>query len=193
MPEGIRSADDARLLCADAEDESEAVMTTGDVLFGRRTRQNHALEHATVTLLARRMPGLSVSARSNVCGFTIFADLDPELVRVVSADALARLQAGERELAIHPNCGTNLAVGLSLAMLGSMFALTALRPRTRIVSACASSLAGIAVARPVGTVMQRYVTTLPEVDDVRIADVRRRRLLGRHVVEVLTTTDSGLR
>jgi len=168
-------------------------MTTGDVLFGRRTRQNHALEHATVTLLARRMPGLSVSARSNMRGFTIFADLDLNQVRLASDDALARLQAGERELAIHPNCGTNLAVGLSLAMLGSMFALTALRPRTRIASAFASSLAGIAVARPVGTLMQRYVTTLPEVEDVRIVSVRRKRLFGRSVVEVLTAADGVLR
>ncbi len=168
-------------------------MNTGDVLFGRRTRQNHALEHATVTLLARRVPGLSVSARSNTRGFMIFADLDPTLVRLASADALARLQAGERELAIHPNCGTNLAVGLSLAMLGSVFSLTALRPRTRIVSACASSLAGIAVARPVGTLMQRYVTTLPEVGDMRILDVRSRRFFGRRIVEVLTTTDAEMR
>ena len=180
-------------LFAAAEDESEAIVNTGDVLFGRRTRQYHALEHATVTLLTRRMPGLSVSARSNTRGFMIFADLDPKLVNAAAADALARLQSGERELAIHPNCGTNLAVGLSLAMLGSMFSLTALRPRTRIVSACASSLVGIAVARPVGTVMQRYVTTLPEVDDVRIASVRRRRFFGRSVVEVLTTADTALR
>jgi Domain of unknown function (DUF6391) len=164
---------------------------TGDVLFGRRTRQNHALEHATVTLLAQSLPNLNVSARSNNCGFIIFADLPLEAVRRASADALARLRAGEAELAIHPNCGTNLAVGLSTAILGSLFALTAMRPRTRIMTMAAGSLAGMTVARPVGTLMQRYVTTLPDVDDIVVRAIRRRRIFGRWVIEVQTTSRAG--
>src|SRR5215469_18276592 len=99
-------------------------MEAGDLLFGRRIRQNHALEHATVTILTRQRPGLAVSARSNSRGFTIFADLDPLLVRRSCDEALARLRAGESSLAIHPNCGTNLSVGMSLAMVGSLFGLT---------------------------------------------------------------------
>jgi hypothetical protein len=162
-------------------------MQAGDLLFGRRIRQNHALEHATVTILTREQPGLAVSARSNSQGFTIFADLDPAWVRRSCEEALERLRAGEAHLAIHPNCGTNLAVGTSLAMVGSLFALTALRPRTRIASAVASSVAGIVVARPLGQVVQRHVTTLPDLHDVRIASIRTKRLLGRRVVEVLTT------
>ncbi|HEV7129178.1 MAG TPA: DUF6391 domain-containing protein [Ktedonobacterales bacterium] len=161
-------------------------MEAGDLLFGRRIRQNHALEHATVTILTERLPGLRVSARSNSRGFVIFADLDLAEVRSATEAALGRLQAGERELAIHPNCGTNLAVGTSLAMIGSLFALTALRPRARIASALMSGVAGIAVARPLGTVVQRYITTLPELDDVTLVSVARRRRLGINTVEVLT-------
>jgi hypothetical protein len=101
-----------------------------DVFLGRRIRQNHALEHATITLLAERIPGLAVSARSTMRGFTIYGDLDLHTVRMSCEEALKRLHDGEAELAIHPNCGTNLAVGASLAMLGSFFALTATRPRT---------------------------------------------------------------
>ena len=33
-------------------------MEAADVLFGRRIRQNHALEHATVTILTRDKPDL---------------------------------------------------------------------------------------------------------------------------------------
>ena len=161
------------------------------MLFGRRTRQNHALEHATVTLLAQTLPHLNASARSNARGFVIFADLPVGEVRVASQEALARLQAGEAELAIHPNCGTNFAVGLSLALVGSLFALTALRPRTRIATVMAGSVAGITVARPVGTLMQRYITTLPDVRDVRIHSVRRRRFLGKWVIEVQTESNAG--
>ena len=156
------------------------------MLFGRRTRQNHALEHATVTLLAQALPHLNASARSNARGFVIFADLPLGEVRLASQEALERLRAGESELAIHPNCGTNLAVGLLLAMVGSLFALTALRPRTRIATVMAGSVAGLTVARPVGTLMQRYITTLPDVRDIRIRSVRRRRFLGKWVIEVQT-------
>lgn len=166
-------------------------MNTGDMLVGRRTRQNHALEHATVTLLAQRLPRLNASARSNSRGFIIFADVEKGAVEQTSQEALQRLQTGEAELAIHPNCGTNLAVGLSMAMVGWVFALTALRPRTRLVTLAAGSVAGITVARPVGTLMQRYVTTEPDVRDIRIQAVRRRRFFGKWVVEVLTEAQAS--
>ena len=162
-------------------------MDAADFLLTRRVRQNHALEHATVTILSGILPSLSVSARSNTRGFTIFADLDPALVRRCANEALARLRAGEAELAIHPNCGTNLAVGMSLAMIGSLWSLTAMRPRTRVASALASSVAGAMAARPLGGLAQKYLTTLPDLNDVRIVEVRTRRLFGRRVVEALTT------
>lgn len=165
-------------------------MDMGNLLFGRRIRQNHALEHGTVTILTRERPDLVVSARSNAHGFIIFADLDLGLVRRSCNEALFRLQSGEAELAIHPNCGTNLAVGTSLAMIGSLFALTALRPRTRVASALASGIAGIAAARPLGEVVQRYVTTHPDLHDVHIVSVSTKRIFGKSVVEVLTAATS---
>ena len=166
-------------------------MDAADFLLTRRVRQNHALEHATVTILASKAPGLSVSARSNTRGFTIFADIDPVLVRRCANEALARLRAGEAELAIHPNCGTNLAVGMSLAMIGSLWSLTAMRARTRVASALASSIAGVMAARPLGSLAQKYLTTVPDLRDVRIVEVRTRRLFGRRVVETLTASERG--
>ncbi len=44
-------------------------------------------------------------------------------------------------------------------------------------------------ARPLGEVVQRRVTTLPDLRDVRIVTVRSKRLLGRRIVEVVTETD----
>lgn len=163
-------------------------MEVGDLLLTRRVRQNHALEHATVTILTNELPGLSVSARSNTRGFTIFADLDPTVVRRAADEALERLNAGEAELAIHPNCGTNLAVGLSLALVGSLWSLTAMRQRARLVTAAGSAVASFMVARPVGSLAQKYLTTQPDVADIRIVEVRSRHLLGKRVVETLTTT-----
>ncbi|HEV2235859.1 MAG TPA: DUF6391 domain-containing protein [Ktedonobacterales bacterium] len=161
-------------------------MEVGDIFFGRRIRQNHAIEHATVTVLTRRQPHLRLSARSTSRGYIIFADLDPNLVRDAMDEAMARLRAGDVDLAIHPNCGTNLAVGTSLAMVGVLCAFSAARPRTRVATVAAGSLAGLVAARPLGTIVQRHVTTLPDVADVRVVDVRRRQRLGMTVVEVRT-------
>ncbi len=163
-------------------------MEAGDLLLARRVRQNHALEHATVTILTNDLPGLSVSARSNTRGFMIFADLDTALVRRAADEALERLRAGEAELAIHPNCGTNLAVGMSLALMGSLWSLTAMRQRTRLATALGSAVASFMFARPLGALAQKYLTTQQNLNDLRIVDVRSRRLFGRRVVEALTTT-----
>ena len=164
-------------------------MEVGDVFFGRRIRQNHALEHATVTILTRRLPDLRLSARSSSRGFIIFAAMDPTVVRHAAAEALERLKQGEAQLAIHPNCGTNLAVGASVAMIGSVLALNAVRPRMRVVSALASTLTGIVLARPLGKIAQRYVTTLPDLHDVRITEVKHRTRLRIPTVEVRTVAD----
>jgi hypothetical protein len=164
-------------------------MELGDLLMGRRIRQNHALEHATVSVLSQHIPGLAVSARASHHGFTIFADLDLDSVRRASAEALARLRAGERELAIHRNCGTNLAVGASVTLAGWLFALMTLRPRTRIASAAIGSVVGFASARPLGGMAQRHFTTLSDVRDVRFVAIRRRQSLGRRFVDVLTEAE----
>jgi predicted oxidoreductase len=134
-------------------------MNVGNLLFSRRVRQNHALEHATITILSRMVPDLSVSARSSADGFIIFGNVDLGVLRRAMDEALRRLQAGEAELAIHPNCGTNIAVGISLITLGTLFGLTSEQPRTRIATAAASSIAGLMAARPVGQYVQRHFTT----------------------------------
>lgn len=161
-------------------------MSVGDLFFGRRIRQNHALEHATVTILARKIPNLRVSARSNPQGFIIFGVVDLEKVREAAEEALERLQAGEAELAIHPNCGTNVAVGLSVTAISWLLAVSLLRPRARFFSAMAGVLGAMALARPFGTVVQRHVTTLPDLHGVRISDIQRRSYFGLSSVEVLT-------
>lgn len=73
-----------------------------------RIRRNHALEHATIHLLAARFPQRPIVGRSDTGGFTLFADLPTEAIEEAAAEALARLRDGDRRMALHPNCGTNL-------------------------------------------------------------------------------------
>lgn len=161
-------------------------MSVGDVFFGRRIRQNHALEHATVTILSGKIAGLRISARSSSRGFIIFGPVDLEKVREATAEALARLQAGEADLAIHPNCGTNIAVGLWMTLASWALALTLLRSRTRWFSAAAGTLGGALLARPFGKVVQRHVTTLPDLRGVRVCEIGQRSYFGLSTVEVQT-------
>lgn len=164
-------------------------MKPEDILFGRRIRQNHALEHATITILSDLVPDLRVSARSNSNGFIIFGDVDLGKLRLALDDALRRLQAGEAELAIHPNCGTNLAVGVSLVTLGTMLGMISGQTRTRVATAAASSVAGLLGARPLGEFVQKYVTTLPDLQGVRVTGIERRKIFGFTIVEVRTVQE----
>jgi hypothetical protein len=160
-----------------------------DMLPGRRVRQNHALEHATITILSTYIPHLRVSARSTSRGFTIFGDVDLGQLRRALDEALRRLQAGEAELAIHPNCGTNLVVGISLLTIGTVLGMSSSRARTRMATAALSSMAGIAAARPLGQLVQKYITTLPDLRGVHVTDIYRRKILGFTVVEVRTVQE----
>ena len=164
-------------------------MEADNLLFGRRIRQNHALEHATITILSGYIPDLRVSARSTSRGFTIFGDVDLGLLRRALDEALRRLQAGEAELAIHPNCGTNLVVGVSLLAAGTLLGMASSQVRTRVASTVVSSVAGLMAARPLGELVQKHVTTLPDLEGVHVIDIYRRKMLGFTVIEVRTVQE----
>jgi hypothetical protein len=164
-------------------------MNFDDIMFGRRIRQNHALEHATITVLSGMVPDLSISARSSSSGFIILGDVDLGLLRRALDEALRRLQAGEASLAIHPNCGTNLAVGVSLVTIGTMLGMASSRTSTRVTSAAVASLAGLMGARPLGEFVQKHFTTLPDLRGVRVTEIFRRKILGFTIVEVRTVQE----
>jgi hypothetical protein len=164
-------------------------MKLDDIFFSRRIRQNHALEHGTITVLSRMIPDLNVSARSSSDGFIVFGNVDLGLLRRAIDEALARLQAGEAELAIHPNCGTNLAVGVSLITVGTLLGMASSHTRTRLATAAASTVAGWAAARPLGEYVQRHFTTLPDLKGVRVTGIERKKILGFPIIDVRTVQE----
>src|SRR5258708_35557539 len=103
-------------------------MKTEDMLFGRRIRQNHALEHATITILSGIVPDLRISARSSSRGFIIFGDVDLGQLRRALDEALHRLQAGGEEYTIHPLPFTQPRRRISLVSLCTFFLLAAPDP-----------------------------------------------------------------
>jgi len=153
----------------------------------RRVRQNHAVEHGTITLLMARHRSLPlVGGRSDHRGYYIFGAVETDKLATAAADALARLQRGEAELAIHPNCGTNLVTTGAMAGLAT-FAATAISRRLqasladRIAVAVMAATAAVVASRPVGLRLQRDVTTLADVAGLRVESITRSQL-GRMVV-----------
>jgi hypothetical protein len=147
------------------------------------TRQNHALEHATMHVLSQRNPYLRLVGRSTPSGFFIYGPLDTQEVANAATEALLRLQQGEAHLAIHPRCGTNLVVTSVLAGTAA-FGATLGRPRSRLdrlpLALMAATLAAI-VAQPLALKIQEQITTSAEVEGLYIAEVTRQEK-GRLVV-----------
>ena len=143
--------------------------------FLMKTRQNHALEHATVHILARRYPHPRIVARSDWDGFTVYGNLDTAVVASAVSEALARLQAGEKRLAIHPRCGTNLVVGGLVASAASSLTLIGKdrSPIKRFGKFIAAAMAGLLLAYPLGPIVQQHVTTTSDLKSVCIKEIVR--------------------
>lgn len=143
--------------------------------LAQRLRQHHGIEHATVTLLAKRLPGLQFVARSDAAGFLVFGDVPTDTLAAVAEEALARLQAGERALAVHPNCGTNLVTAGALSGVGALL-MAGGRSRSwweRVPGAVLGATLALILAIPAGRWMQENVTTDADVAGLRIAGVER--------------------
>ncbi len=115
------------------------------------TRRNHALEHATLHMLARTRKG-PLAGHSNPTGYFILGDVTTEELRAAAHEAWQRLNAGEHELAVHPGCGTNIATSLffsgTLAWLPLQGRRSTLGRLAVIPIALAFAALGYALARP---------------------------------------------
>ncbi len=147
-----------------------------------RVRKNHAIEHATIAVLAARGHRPPIGGYSTPGGFWVYGDVPSDDVADAAEDALERLRAGESRLAVSPYCGTNLAVGIVGAILLAGIVRKRVASRTARVPLIAGAVLGAFLARrPLGMAAQRELTTLAEVGDTEIKGVRRTSF-GRHVL-----------
>jgi hypothetical protein len=144
--------------------------------FILETRRNHALEHATLHVLAEKYPTQAMAGHSNPTGFFILGNLSIEDIQIAADQALTRLRAGESELAIHPGCGTNIA---TTALLSGTLAWVVLRGGKstlgkiiRIPFAILFALLGVLISRPLGPMIQQKITTDANVGNLQIVEVR---------------------
>jgi hypothetical protein len=135
-------------------------------------RRNHALEHATVSVLLSKVgPDVRVAGRASANGFFLFVDAPRSLLTECVNEALERLQRGEGYWAVTPHCGTNIATAGILAGLGSALALGNGKRSDRLGGAMVASMAAIIVSQPVGRWIQKYVTTSPDLEGVEVVSI----------------------
>ena len=139
------------------------------------TRRNHALEHASLLILARKYKDQNMAGHSNPTGFFLFGDMSLEDIRNAINEAMTRLRAGESGLAIHPGCGTNLAAS---TLVPAAFAWApfqgarSLRWRVLLIPvALMFAVFGYLLSKPLGPWLQRNVTTEADLGDMRVIDI----------------------
>ncbi len=141
-----------------------------------RTRRNHGLEHATLHVLSQRQHRRSLAGHSDPGGFWLIGDVSIEEVQEAVEDALARLRAGERTLAIHQNCGTNfvtagvmagLAAGVAMFGAGNRWRDKVERLPLAMVLATLAMILGF----PVGMFLQERLTTSAQPGDLRVVEI----------------------
>jgi len=155
-----------------------------------RIRRNHGLEHATIHLLSEAKSGRPLAGHSDKGGFWLLGEVGTEELTETVQQALARLQAGEGDLAVHPNCGTNFATAGVFAGLGAFMAFTGMGSKfrdrmERLPLAMLFATVALILTQPLGPRLQREVTTCGDPGDLRILRVTRTKINGRtaHRVE----------
>ena len=143
-----------------------------------RIRRNHALEHATLQILAKKHPKTSVAGYSDTRGFLIVGGVSTDHLREAASEALRRLQAGEEDLAIHPNCGTNFAatgvVTGTLAWLAMVGAHGDFRKRLERWPVVVMLVTiGMIMAQPLGPLLQAQFTTDADIGELEITEITR--------------------
>lgn len=145
-----------------------------DLPYILETRRNHALEHATLHMLARTQK-TSMAGHSNPTGFFIFGELRTGDVRAALDEAYTRLRAGESKLAVHAGCGTNLVATAFLPATLAWMPISGVRSnRWRLLLlpiALVFGVLGFFLSKPLGTWLQRNVTTEANLGKMQIMDV----------------------
>lgn len=135
-------------------------------------RRNHALEHATASILLAKRGPRRLAGRASGNGFFLVGDATPEEIADSAREALARLQNGEADLAVSPYCGTNLAVAGFLAAGAASMSLA--RGKSQFGNAFLGATLAVMLSQPIGRALQKHLTTRPDLQDVEVVGMKTR-------------------
>jgi hypothetical protein len=146
-----------------------------DLPYLLETRRNHAVEHATLHVLARKYKNMSMGGHSNPTGFYLMGNFTKDDIMTAAAEAMERIRAGEGELAIHEGCGTNIAASMLIPATFAFIPMSRARSTTwkllLVPFAVGLAIFGYFLSKPAGPWLQRNVTTETDLGSMRIVDI----------------------
>ena len=146
-----------------------------------------------MTVLAERYKGVRMVGHSNPTGFVLMADLPTEIVTEAVLEAKRRLESGEPNLAVHPNCGTNLAVS---SLAGSVVAFSVLgilggkgkNAWWHYLLALIAAVPAFLLSKPLGPMVQKNLTTNPNTQNVAVRMVTSQKTANSFIHSIRTTS-----
>jgi hypothetical protein len=140
-------------------------------MFGNRIlRRNHALEHATISVMMEREPGRKLNGFSTDEGFFVQGVRSLEEVESAAREAIRRLRAGEKRLAIHRNCGTTI---VAANLLTAIFFLASIAVGLYLgwplyLLILGAVIFAFALRVPLSLLLQRFVTTDADLTNAEV-------------------------
>ncbi|MFC2063794.1 DUF6391 domain-containing protein [Chloroflexota bacterium] len=156
-----------------------------------RIRRNHGLEHASLTILSKNKPGVRTAGISYPGGFLIAGDVDISEIQNSVQQALERMRNGEHQLAVHPNCGTNMTTSGILAGVAAWLGMTGAKDqrerRNRLPLVISLVTLSLIYSRPLGPIIQERITTSGNPEGLQVMEIIPFRLGNLCIHRVITT------
>ena len=156
-----------------------------------RIRRNHGLEHATIHVLSEAQLKRRLIGRSDFGGFWLLGEVGTEELVEAVQQALTRMRGGERNLAVHPNCGTNYVTYGLVAGVSAFAALASAGPKQRdklerLPLAALFATIGLILSPPLAFRVQERLTTSGDPQGLQIVEVIRSEVGGRTAHRIKT-------
>ena len=140
-------------------------------------RRNHSIEHATVSILSEIKVKSAVLGFAIPSGFIIYSKSNKDEILSAANHGLKLMKSGVSEISISQFCGTNLVVaalltGVSTVLLGKILG----KKSKNILNITNGFLLSALLSKPIGRIVQKYVTTDPNVKHIQIKNSRSLRV-----------------
>lgn len=137
----------------------------------RQARRNLALAHATVHVLEQRIGHHGLVALARPEGFVVRGGAPPPAVADAASEALARLRAGERALAIAPRSAVAL-LATEVALAGTVLAVLLMTDAFGLVTGMASLVLVALLGPRLSALLQRRLVTGASAGSLAITAVQ---------------------
>ena len=151
-------------------------------------RRNHAIEHATVSILTEQKGKSAVLGFAIPSGFIIYSKSNKDEIVSAANHGLKLMKSGISDISISQFCGTNLVVaalltGVSTVLLGKILG----KKSKNILNITNGFLLSALLSKPIGRIVQKYVTTDPNVKNIQIENSRSLKV-GTFYIHFISTT-----